>query len=402
MNLINKFFDPGVAEPVAQVAEQPTIAQLMARQGSFNSTGERAETQIPISEKKEEPNPVSEEVPAATANTTSQPETATQESQSPVVEPTKVSEPQIAAEPPKVQTWQEVLKSQPDTVLKELGVDDKTVKLAREIQDQPKMLAFYNLWKDKGDVKEYLQQLTTDYKTMPAEEVMRHQLRQENPGISESALSVLFKHKVTKAFSLNSEEAEEVEEGRILLEAEANRHRNNFIQKQEEFLLPPAPEPKEPEPDLQEQERVQRFETYKSQINNSPYTKDIFSTKQISLGEGAEKFNFPVDPQEVTDILLNTEKWAESLFEVKKENGRTELIPNVQKQILVAAFMKDPQKFLSEYAKHYKSLGGQAAIEPIQNATVPSNGTPTKSEAAPTNPAEAMAKQGYINSGGYR
>lgn len=398
------FFDPAVAEPVQ--AEPQSIASLMAKHGANNNTGSPVATPISISEKKEEPTPVIEEVPAATATTPSNPETAIQESPTPVVEPARSPEPQIAAELPKVQTWQEVLKSQPDTeVFKALGVDDKTVNLAKKLTENPKMAALFNHWETKGDVKDYLRELTTDYKAMPAEEVMRHQLRQENPGISEKDLSVLFKHEVTKAYNLNSDDPEELEDGRILLEAKANRYREGFVKNQENFLLPPAPEAKDSLGEYisqQNQERDQRNEVFKSQIDNSPYTKEIFSTKQISVGEGNEKFNYPIDPVEITDILLNTEKWAENLFEIKKGNGRTELIPNVPKQILVAAFMKDPQKFLSDHAKHYKSLGGQSVIEPIQNATIPNNSTPTLSQAAPKTPAAAMAREGTVNSGGYR
>ncbi len=98
MIFIRKFYDPAVAEPATQVAEQPvqSIAQMMATQGTFNSSGNMAATPLSISEKKEEPTSVSEEVPAATATTTSNPETANQESQAPVREPEAVQSAQIA------------------------------------------------------------------------------------------------------------------------------------------------------------------------------------------------------------------------------------------------------------------------------------------------------------------
>ncbi len=407
MIFLRKFHDPAVAEPATQVAEQPvqSIAQMMATQGTFNSSGNMAATPLSISEKKEEPTSVSEEVPAATATTTSNPETANQESQSPVKEPEAVQSAQIAPEPTKVPTWQEVLKSQQsDTVLKALGFDDKTVKLAKEIQENPKMISLYNHWKEKGDVTAYLRELTTDYTKMPAEEVMRHQLRQEYPKASDAALNAIFKNEIVKAYKLDSDEPEEVEEGRLLLEAKADKFRDSFIQNQEKFLLPPAPEAKDSLGEYieqQNQERSQRDEVYKSQLVESPFFKNIVSSKQISIGEGAEKFNFPVDAQQIMETLTDTRKFAESLFDIKQENGKTILNPKIEKQLLVGTFMNDPYKFLSDYAKHFKSLGGQAAIEPIQNATLPNNNTASVSEAAPKNAAEAMARQGRINSGGY-
>jgi hypothetical protein len=100
--------------------------------------------------------------------------------------------------------------------------------------------------------------------------------------------------------------------------------------------------------------------------------------------------NIPLsNPQDAIDLLLDAGKWAKSLQNSKGEN-------DIQKQLLVAAFAADPKAFLKEHAKHFLSLGGKKAIDPIENAKLPDNGTPAKSDTAPSSPAAAMAKAGVI------
>lgn len=403
--MIRKFFEPDVAEPAAPVQESLSIVQLMARQGNLNSSGGQSDlAPVNIQEKKEEPPAAPEASPVVTTTDTSPTATANPESQTPIPEPAKVQQPPIVAEPPKEKDWQEVLKSQqPDTVLKALGLDDKVVNLAKELQDNPKILNLFTHWKEKGDVVAYMKELSTDYTKMPAEEVMRHQLRKDYPTASEPALNALYKSKVVNFFKLNSEEEGEADEGRLLLEAEADRYRSELTKNQQNFLLPPSPEPKQPEPDRSEQIRQERDQLYRSRMSDNPYTKDVIANKRITIGEGDEKFNLPVEPNDLLELLHDPQKWANALFEVQnKADGTIDLIPKTDKQLRAAAFILYESEFLKEYAKHLKSLGGEKVIESLQNAKPPEGSTASKADQRFNSPAEAMAKQGQINSGGYR
>jgi len=406
--MIRKFFDPSVAEPAAAVQEPVSVAQLMARQGSLNSTGEQRDLPpVEIQEKKEEPSTAQTGDSPVETTTDSSPkaETANPESQQSIAEPAKVQEPQIAAEPTKVPDWQEVLKSQqPDSnaVLKELGFDDKVVSLAKELQDNPKILNLFKHWKEKGDVVAYMKELSTDYSKMPAEEVMRHQLRKEYPTASEAAINALYKREVVNAYNLNSEDEVEAEEGRLLLEAKADRYRSELTKNQQEYLLPPPPEPQQVVQDNSEQLRREADQQlYVSRVSDHSYTKDIIDKKTISIGQGENKVTIPVEPQKLLDFWFDTKNYAENLFDVKDVNGRIDLVPKVEKQLRAAAYILYEDQLLDAYAKHFKSLGGEKAIEPIQNAKQPDGSTASQSEPKFDNPAAAMAKQGRINSGGY-
>lgn len=396
---IKRYFDALSTDSAAPV-EAPSLASVMARSGVFNSPGREGAIPSINTEKPEQttpatqssPAPATESAPAAKAN---------QSSPSPAKEPAAAS-PQTA-ESVKVPTWQEVLKSQqPDAIFKELGYDERVINLSNRLRDKPEMAAFFDHWENKGDIKPYFDALNTDFQKMSPEDVMRHQLRAQNPELDAKQLDTLFKIKVTNRYKLDDQlyTEDEVAEGRIELMADAKPIRSSLADEQKKFLLPQAPEPKPAGPDPQVQ-RQQEIETYKSSVLDSPIIRDIQTNKRITIGEGPEAFNFPVDPTTITGILTDDNKFASGLFtkEVKPDGTETYL-PNFRKQSILAAIIADETGFFTSLEKHYKSLGGKAAIDPIENAKPPVGGTPAKAEVTSSNPAAAAAKTGRFVRGG--
>lgn len=400
---IIKFFDINAPE-TGSASAAPSIASLMAKSGVVNSSDTPVATPINITEKKEETAQTAPAtVPAESAKTEAPAATATPESPKPATE-APVAKPQ-KEEATKAQSWQEVLKSQqPDTILKELGFDDKTVGFlkGRKSFDE-KLLNFFSHWEsNNGDVTKYLKELTTDYSKMPAEEVMRHQLREEYPKATEKQLDALFKKQVLDNYRIdpNLYTEDEVAEGRLLIDAIADKHRDKLVADQQNFLLP-KPADKKAEPDLQEQAQQQEVQEYQKYIQEHSYTKGLFTNNKITIGEGEDAFNFPINPSEITEILFDSNKWAENFFIANEmPDGSKKYLPDVEKQYLVGAILKYGKSFLNEYAKHSRALGAKGFIEPLENAAPPTGGQPAKAEAATTNPAAAMAKGGRIVSGG--
>jgi len=109
-----------------------------------------------------------------------------------------------------------------------------------------------------------------------------------------------------------------------------------------------------------------------------------------------------VDAKEVADIALYGDKTGELMFEKSKDsNGQEIYSPKTQHQLLVATVNKYGEKFITELAKHYKSLGSKAAIAPIDNARPVENRNTSSASPEPTSLAGAMAKYGRMNSGGW-
>ncbi len=407
MNLFRKFYNteaidtPAAAETV--VTETPSIAEIMAKQGVQNS-GNMVATPI-NTEETEKPN-LTETTPAATA-TEVKVEEVIAETPTPTEVVVETPTPPIVEAVTPQQSWQEVAQKQPNDVLKALGFDEKTVDFVKDLKElDPKMVAFLNTWKSGGDVTGYLRELTTDYSKLSAEEMMRHHIRQSYPKADERQLEVLYRTKVVNAYNLNSDDEEALEEGKLLLEAEADQYREKYIENQANFLLPKPQEAKMEVPDTKVQEQMEaerKFnEAYKGQVDNNPLTKNIITNKVLPVGDGESKFNFPVEPGEVLDVLYNNNnKFGEAMWENKVDaNGTTSMTPKVEHQLLVATVAKYGMGFINKLAEHYTSLGANKAIAPIENARPPESTNPSSAVAAPKTAAEAMAMKGRINAGG--
>lgn len=385
---IRKFYE---AEPEGANqggGEPQSIASLMAKQGKMSH----------------ENNPVVPRVePRAEVKSETKSETKTQEPTP--VETTKESieskvEPEvqkIAKEEPQANQWQEVLRQQkPEAILKELGFNEDAVSLLSELKEvDPKMAKFLNTWKTNGDgIKDYLKEMTTDYSQMPSEDVMRHQLREEYPKATDKQLDVLFRKEIVEKYNLDSMDEDLVEEGKLLLDAKAEMYREKLIQKQQEYLLPQYTQ----KTDDSEERAQQEFENYKNNLLSNQLTQDMMQNKRLSIGEGDEKFNYPLtDPNSVVNNLFDSNSWANKLFEVQKDaNGNEQFVPNVEKQLLVSAILEDHKGFLREMAKYYKSLGGKATIDSLDNPSPIGGSAPSKPVSDPKSPAEWMAKNGRL------
>jgi len=403
---IKKFYDieaseSGATEQEAVSTPTESIASIMARQGTKSS------------EYGDEINPVRLNNDGSWQTKSSKAETPVAPTKEEAVEEKvekETSLPKEEVEVPKHQKdeeptqsdWQSAIKKQqPDAVLKALGFDDKAISFIRDLKDvDPKMVSFLNNWKDGGNVTDYLKELSKDYSTMPAEDVMRHQLRTEYPKASEAQLDILYKKEIVDKYGLNSYDEDEVNEGKLLLEAKAEKYRDELVRQQQERLLPQAPE-RSQEAILEEQRIAEFSQNIVKEFNENPYTKEVLNNNAITIGEGADKFTFKIDAKSVTDLVLHGDTTGELMFEKVNKNGEESFVPKTQHQLLVATVNKYGEKFITELAKHYKSLGGKAAIEPIDNAKPKENRTPSASEEKPKTVAEAMAKFGKYNSGGW-
>lgn len=274
------------------------------------------------------------------------------------IEQPQAEAPQVAAQPAEV-NWKEFLqKEPPTTILKELGYDER-------------MVNFLEHWRNGGDPNEYLKEAATDYATMDAAELMRHQLRLDYPKATEAQLEVLYDEEVLQRYKLTDDFTDsEQQRGRLLLEAKADKYRDDFVARQQQKLLPKAPEKaavsSEPDPVVLEQQRL--LEDSKRSVLDSPYYRKVLSDNKLTLGEGAEAFNFPVNAGELPDILYNGEKFVQSMFKVGTgKDGAITLEADPEHQMLVAATAKYGKQLFVELAKHYKALGSKKAIDPIEN-----------------------------------
>jgi hypothetical protein len=396
--LFKKFLNIDAPESGGATTEAPSIAGLMAKSGVLNSSDTPVATPISTTEKKETPAPAPEATPATGTAQTAE----TGKSESPSSTEGKKGETQ--KEEPKIPSWQEVLKSQqPDTILKELGFDEKTVNFLKGKKGiEEKMLNFFSHWEaNNGDVSRYMQELNTDYSKMPSTEVMRHQLRREYPKATEKQIDALYKKQVLDNYKLdpNMYSEDEVAEGQLLIDAVAEKHREQFVNEQQQYLIP-KPVTKDEGPDLELEAAKTLYNSSSQTISEMPPIKELLINKSLTFGDGDEKYNIPIPF--AGDIVEDIQK----TLAINIAEGRitkdtiSQITPEVvQNEIWSRAFSKNPQAFMTALAEHFKTIGGKKIIEPLENASPSVNGQPSKSEVSPSSPASAMAKGGRLVSG---
>jgi len=399
MRLFYKFYDTDAPADQGVATNSGGIASLMAKSGVLRHLGDDGPVPSINTTKKEETQPA----PATPAPATdAAPAEKASESSKPPKETIK-EQPQTVAPQPQP-TWQEVLKSQqPKDILKELGYGDNLVNFLSGRKDlDAKMTGFFDHWeRNEGNVEPYLRALTTDFTKMKPEDVMRYQLQVENPELDAKQLDRLYKLKVVDRYKLDPQlfSEEEVSDGQIELMADVKPIRTTLAAKHQELLFN-KPEPKAPEVNNELQEQQQRIAAYKTYISEHPAVKALLTNKILSIGEGEDKFDYPVDPAAILDLLTDDQKWADSMY-VKHQlpDGSTKAELDVEGQILLG-LLRTHKGFLSDFAKHYKTLGGSKAIAPIENAKPPASGEPAKSEVVESSPAAAAAKRGRLVPGG--
>lgn len=387
----------------------PSIASMMAMAGVKNDEGSLVMNPNSNSTTHQDsPNGESHnaDTPAAQSTTDETSTTAASSTKTPATtelpdsaQPAKDNIPPAPVERP----WQEVLKSQkPDTVLKELGLDEQVANFALTAKSlDPKILAFVNHWQGKGNIKEYLEALTVDYTAMSPEDLMRHQLRMDYPEFSPEDFEELYNDRVTDKYKLDPDiyDEKDIKRGRALITADVKKTREELIRKQQEFLLPPPPDTSAAEAEqAQAQSELEQAEkAYFDSMRSDPYMKELFLNKKITIGDGAEAFTYEVqNVDEHWNLMSNAQEWG-NLFikQVVLPNGTLGNVPDVAKQSLVTAFGKDPKGFLKTYADHFQSLGSKAVTDIIDNASTP-GATQSPAPVSDGSPASMMASKGRI------
>jgi len=384
-------------------SSQPSIAEMMAKHGVKSDGEDTAYKPVSLNSSNDS-RQSKDNSPVAPTNETST--NSNLESEQNSVQESYTLDPQIEKELLALADWKNIVKNQqPDEIFKELGFDSKVADFAKGLQEvDPKMVSFLEYWKNGGNLKEYFEESSKDFSAMPAEDVMRHQLRLDYPKASEAQLDVLYKKEIVERYNLNSYDDDEVNEGKLLLEAKADKYRDDLIKAQESKLFPTPPDNKaDQEAQLAQDRQIEEARNrIVNDFNNNAYTKEVLSKNAISIGEGNDKFTFPIDAKEVANIALYGDQSGELMFnKTYDSNGQEIYTPKSEHQLLVATVNKYGEKFITELAKHYKSLGSKAAIEPLENARPIDNRNVSSASPEPTSAAGAMAKYGRFNSGGW-
>lgn len=212
-----------------------------------------------------------------------------------------------------------------------------------------------------GDLSPYLQAKLVDFKGMSDEDVMRRNLREQYPEVSDKAFDRLFKQQIIDKYKLDAEEwgEEDSELGRELLKVEAEKARQNYIKWQDGFK---APEPVgNPAPKAQDEEVQLALQQFEQTVKSNPLTNQILNDKRIAIKVGDAEFNYEIqDADSMVGMTLDNSKFFQQFAQ-----GDGQL--DYSKWYKTAAYSQNPELFEKALINYGKTLGREEVTKAMKN-----------------------------------
>lgn len=211
-----------------------------------------------------------------------------------------------------------------------------------------------------GDITPYLQAKLVDFAGMSDEDLMRRELRDQYPDVSDKAFDKLYKQQVVDKFKLDSEQFDEddVELGRELLKSEASKIRTKLVEWQNGFKAP------EPKPDNSAAEMQRALQDFEKSVRENEVTKSIMDSKRIAIKTADGEFNFDItDANKLLDMTIDNSK-----FFGQFAAGEGSL--DYAKWYKTVAYSQNPELFEKSLYNAGKNAGREEIAKEIKN---PSN-----------------------------
>jgi hypothetical protein len=286
----------------------------------------------------------------------------------------------------QVTDWREQLKkSNPKEILKELGYDDFVADFAE-------------FRKNGGDAYKFLEAKAFDWNNVSHTDLVFDELKLQYPNLSDDKIEKLYQARY-KQTEFAADEDREI--GLIQLEADAELVRQKRIYEQQQFRIPEVSRPQEVDNQLQyaEQERfmMEQQQQVLQFFREHDATKSLLNSKRVAIDLGDNgKFNFNIDkPENLMEVALDGEKWQRAISVNPQEADPAKLIPDVAKLQKIALVALNPN-YEKDLVNYGKSLGLKAIIEEGQNARRPVGSVPAQPNESLGEAFGSRAKMGTI------
>jgi hypothetical protein len=286
----------------------------------------------------------------------------------------------------QVTDWKEQLKkSDPKEILKELGYDEFVADFAE-------------FRKNGGDAYKFLEAKAFDWNNVSHTDLVFDELKLQYPNLTDDKIEKLYQARY-KQTEFAADEDREV--GLIQLEADAELVRQKRIQEQQQFRIPEVSRPQEVDNQLQYAEQERLLAEQQQQVlqffREHDATKSLIESKRVAIDLGDNgKFNFNIDkPENLMAVALDGEKWQRAISVNPQEADPAKLIPDVAKLQKIALVALNPN-YEKDLVNYGKSLGLKAIIEEGQNARRPVGSAPAQPNESLGEAFGSRAKMGTI------
>lgn len=269
-----------------------------------------------------------------------------------------------ATEPTTQETTTEPAKAEPAKVEPAKETPTETAKV-----DPPKysfkddfIKGAVEYYEKTGDLTPYLQAKTIDFNQMADEDVMRRDLREQYPDVSEKAFEKLFKQQVVDKFKLDPDQWEEddIDLGKELLKSEASKLRAKYQEWQNGFKAPER-ETNESQIDTSAEDAQRALEEFAEKTKSSEATKALIESKRIAIKTGDGEFNFEIsDPNQLLEMTIDNSKFFTQF--VGAEGNL-----DYAKWYKTTAYAQNPEMFEKSLINYGKTLGREEITKEIKN-----------------------------------
>jgi len=208
-----------------------------------------------------------------------------------------------------------------------------------------------------GDLTPYLQAKTVDFTKMTDEDIMRRELRETYPEVTDKAFEKLYKQQIVDKFKLDSEQWEEddVDLGQQLLKSEAAKIRTKNQDLQEGFKAP------EPAKDNSVEDAQRALQDFKEKTGSNEATKNLLESKRIAIKTGEGDFNYELaDPNTLLEMTVDNTKFFTQFV---GEGGNLDYA----KWYKTAAYSQNPEMFEKSLINYGRTLGREEIAKEIKN-----------------------------------
>jgi len=264
--------------------------------------------------------------------------------------------------PVATQVEQAPVETQPAVEAPVKDIETELVSNPYEFIEKDEFLkGLVDFYKKTGDVTPYLQAKTVDFTKMTDEDVMRRELREQYPDVSDKAFDRLYKQQVLDKFKLDADEwgDEDSELGRELLKVEASKLREKFLGWQKQYQAPVSDVEKA---QLEEQERiVNDFKKFEEDVKLNPVTQSIISDKRIVVKTADGEFNYELQtPEVLLDMTVDNTKFFNQFA---NHDGKLDY----DRWYKTAAYSQNPEQFEKSLINFGKTLGRAEVTKEIKN-----------------------------------
>lgn len=225
---------------------------------------------------------------------------------------------------------------------------------------------FYN---KTGSLTPYLEATSLNFEEMTDQKIMRHNLKSQNPTLSDRAIERLYLRDITNKYSLDADrfDEDEVELGKELLKADADKLRKTFVDEQKNFIQP------ESKPEDNSEAEAQQTAFIES-VNTNKVTRDLLESKRILVDYNDQSFSYEIEnPEQLKDMALDSTKFF-ALFQ--DEKGTIDF----DKWYKVASYALDPETYNQSLISHGVGLGQEKVVKDLKNPSKVTKSSPQYKE----------------------